>query len=1349
MALGRITPRFGFRREKSGVLTLADRARDAAEWELAAQLYRKALGRNPCTAPIWVQYGHALKESGKLRDPDKLAQAELAYRRALSLDPGIADTYLQLGHVLKLQGNTNAAEAAYLRALVLDPQLTSSIEELSYLGWTEREVNELKFQASISLIEDCQSSKFSVVENNIASLRGPVEQPNDSQLSLGDTVDYAADKQKPTGGTPVMDAAISCLKRPVLRDEMALFVTHSPDGQLRPHVMHYIDALARQGIAVVLIVAADNGFIAAVPDLMDRVEGAYVRQNIGFDFGAWAHVMRLEPTLTNVKILYLLNDSVFGPLNDAAFHDLLLRVRDSSADLIGLTENFSHGWHLQSYFLALKSRALSSQALRRFVEGIVAYEHIEDVISEYEVKFAPTLAAAGLKCESLFPASDGQDPTVHHWEKLLHFGFPFLKVKLLRAGFPNVDVAGWRQLLAAKGYDITLVEQTVSEDAESYAHTSYWNPSSEQQEILNWIEAHPGVVQERHLRSRFTGQLHREELLRRYLSDESAYDLAPNSLFDVSYFRAQYGIPDNVNPLVALHHLVKESIPAIPTPLFDPSFIERQFVERFGAGEARKTQWYIEYINDSKLWLLKPHWLFDPQFYFQTNQDADSSDENPFIHFLTACNGEKHRSPHRAFDGKLYLLNNSDVREAGLTAWVHYVTAGWREGRQPNNFFHENEYRGLAGVSYGPGLRHYLENPISGTHLLFQSSPALSWLLLNRHDAIDAAATPLEVLTQLSCAGAVPESLPGDLDPIHMRLAFWRVERSAPFSSRKRRKLILYCETSMVQCLQYRIIEKIRMFECYSDWIVGSYDWHHPREAAQGLQFANLLIIYRAPESPETTFVVGEARRLGIPVVYEIDDLIFDIDEYRKVLMSAGKEYFRVYSPENLLHGARRYRDLLLRCDCAVGTTDTIVESLNRISGLPAFRVQNTLTTRQLNHAVSPPVFPKKGVQIFYGAGTATHDEDFREVEEPLLFVLERNLEVQLTIIGLLQPSETFKARARTFPGRLRFLPLLNYDAYFKLISSADISIVPLTEGVFNDAKSNIKFLEASFFKIPTVASNRQPFASVIQNGVNGFCVATTAEWRDALMTLAAEPETRQRMGLAAYVTALKLYHPKQIFEREMLPCISHILGKDALHKTPRTRIVIAEDLLRNSEVIIHKIEKNLMPGEHVVFVSTARNAYFVPDGTWWRCSVGRHMVFLLCHMSEGMSAELAAERMGELLAEVEPEDITVLGSGPLATAAIEAAGNLPVHVFVSDASWLCERRNMIMTNGRPCQQRILDSDICTTCMGDGFNYHDVSIRKRSALLKAARVVFEDMKLMRLYEENIPSLANGTYFPAH
>jgi glycosyltransferase involved in cell wall biosynthesis len=122
-----ISPRSG----KESPVTLADRARDIRQWDNAARYYQQALHRKPDNPPIWVQYGHALKESGHLAD------AERAYRKALELAPDVADTYLQLGHSLKIQGRKDEATACYLRAFALDPALHDATVELVALGWAK------------------------------------------------------------------------------------------------------------------------------------------------------------------------------------------------------------------------------------------------------------------------------------------------------------------------------------------------------------------------------------------------------------------------------------------------------------------------------------------------------------------------------------------------------------------------------------------------------------------------------------------------------------------------------------------------------------------------------------------------------------------------------------------------------------------------------------------------------------------------------------------------------------------------------------------------------------------------------------------------------------------------------------------------------------------------------------------------------------------------------------------------------------------------------------------------------------------------------------------------------------
>ena len=270
--------------------------------------------------------------------------------------------------------------------------------------------------------------------------------------------------QAKSGFSAVTDAEIHCLKQPSFRDEVALFATHSPHGRLKPHVPHYLDSLKRQGIAVILIVAADRPFSALDTDLVNGIDGMFIRRNEGYDFAAWAHILLLHPELFDANILYLLNDSMIGPTNDASFGNMLTRLRNSPAGFIGLTENCRRGWHIQSYFLALKRRALSSIALHKFINDIVSYKDIDDVITEFEVRFASTLKSAGIDCEPMFRVMDFRDdPTVYWWNYLLQSGFPFVKVKTIRGMFAGADVSDWRERLAGEGYDVSVAERTVAE----------------------------------------------------------------------------------------------------------------------------------------------------------------------------------------------------------------------------------------------------------------------------------------------------------------------------------------------------------------------------------------------------------------------------------------------------------------------------------------------------------------------------------------------------------------------------------------------------------------------------------------------------------------------------------------------------------------------------------------------------------------------------------------------------------------------------------------------------------------------------------------------------------------------
>ncbi|MDR6291541.1 MULTISPECIES: rhamnan synthesis F family protein [Inquilinus] len=248
--------------------------------------------------------------------------------------------------------------------------------------------------------------------------------------------------------------------------EVALFVTHSRNGRtLRRHVGHYVRALQAEGVAVVLIVAADTPDIAVPEDLARSLAGLYIRQNLGFDFAAWAHVMQRELAVFRSDALYLVNDSLYGPFNAVDFGALMARIRAAGSDIVGLTESHDKGWHLQSFFLCLKRSAFSHPDFHHFWQDVRAYPDKQDVIDLYEVAFCGRMRDAGLACAALFENPTRDNQTAFAWRELIDRGFPFIKSAVLSGALPPAVVReGWEAALAARGYDIGLVDEAPAGD---------------------------------------------------------------------------------------------------------------------------------------------------------------------------------------------------------------------------------------------------------------------------------------------------------------------------------------------------------------------------------------------------------------------------------------------------------------------------------------------------------------------------------------------------------------------------------------------------------------------------------------------------------------------------------------------------------------------------------------------------------------------------------------------------------------------------------------------------------------------------------------------------------------------
>jgi lipopolysaccharide biosynthesis protein len=241
---------------------------------------------------------------------------------------------------------------------------------------------------------------------------------------------------------PSHAAAANCVHlkalEPISANELCLFVSFTATPALKPHVIDHIKALAEQKIAVVLIINTDLSAaqLQLPPELVSLLHGVLVRANIGFDFAGWAHAYCLQDLPETLERLYLINDSVIGPLNLDHYAALISDFRRSPADLIGLTENAEPRAHLQSFFLAVNRRLLHAADFRRLMHGIVNLPTKSDVIECYETQLTRYVRERGYTCHAAFsnsaPHAKLIDDTIYNWARLIEQGCPFIKASVLK-----------------------------------------------------------------------------------------------------------------------------------------------------------------------------------------------------------------------------------------------------------------------------------------------------------------------------------------------------------------------------------------------------------------------------------------------------------------------------------------------------------------------------------------------------------------------------------------------------------------------------------------------------------------------------------------------------------------------------------------------------------------------------------------------------------------------------------------------------------------------------------------------------------------------------------------------------
>ncbi len=271
---------------------------------------------------------------------------------------------------------------------------------------------------------------------------------------------------------------------------------------------------------------------------------------------------------------------------------------------------------------------------------------------------------------------------------------------------------------------------------------------------------------------------------------------------------------------------------------------------------------------------------------------------------------------------------------------------------------------------------------------------------------------------------------------------------------------------------------------------------------------ADLVIIHR--DYPrfwkEYQSVISRARAESKPVLYEIDDLLFEMPEDHS-------------HREDYIAGLLAMLYAIIEADTVTCSSKPLQEYLSEIN--PNTRLLNNYLNDQLWKFKDPRRIRQRNQPIVIGyMGGETHQFDLQLISKALLKIIDKySGSVILRIWGGKPPEELLSSP------HSEWIPIYeeNYGKFVQLFSQQefDICIAPLRDNLFNRAKSPLKFLEYSALGVPGVYSQIPPYEIVVQHGINGFLASNDNDWEYYLTKLIENEDLRFQIADQAQKTVI------------------------------------------------------------------------------------------------------------------------------------------------------------------------------------------------------------------------------------
>ena len=323
------------------------------------------------------------------------------------------------------------------------------------------------------------------------------------------------------------------------------------------------------------------------------------------------------------------------------------------------------------------------------------------------------------------------------------------------------------------------------------------------------------------------------------------------------------------------------------------------------------------------------------------------------------------------------------------------------------------------------------------------------------------------------------------------------------------------CNEQLPHPHRYRVVHQMEQLEA------GGYTWdtvYFQELKPWMVRCYGAFVIFRCPMTDTLREFATMAKQMNKPLWYDVDDLVIDTKYTDQIpfLDRMQPEERQAYD-----QNVRNMGELLSLCDAAVTTTAALAEELKQY--VPEVLINRNCASDEmllLSEAVLKEKQKKneadgtaKKVRLGYFSGSATHLDDIEMIVPVLKQLLGKNPNLELLIVGILE----LPVELKLFASQIQMEGFVDYQKLPERIASVDINLAPLTDTIFNRAKSENKWVEAALVQTVTAASNLGAFAEMVQDGEDGVLCRDEAEWLEKLQWLIDDEPARKAIAGRAY----------------------------------------------------------------------------------------------------------------------------------------------------------------------------------------------------------------------------------------